>query len=97
MDVQGGLTQKRVDLYMSSYLIDCILCRNPFSKIGCIWTQTEAPVNVSYQILSAHKYVGYYKLICEEFLIPLYEIIFLKDANCLCDNTMEVIREYGDY
>ena len=75
----GGLTQKRAEFYMSSYLIDYILSRHPFPKLGCIWNKTEAPVSVAYQILWAHKYVGYYKLICEEFLIPLYWIIFLKE------------------
>ena len=81
---------------MSSYLIDCILCRHPFSKIGCIWTQNETLVYVSYHILWERKYAGFYKLICEEFLMPLYELIFLKEPNCLSYNSMEVIYEYGD-
>ena len=29
--------------------------------------------------------------------MPLYELIFLKDPNCLSDNAMDVICEYGDY
>ena len=43
------------------------------------------------------KYAGFYKLICEEFFMPLYELIFLKEPNFLSDNAMEVICEYGDY
>ena len=82
---------------MSSYLIDCILSRHPFSKLGCIWKRTEAPIYIAYQILWAHKYTSYYKLICEEFIIPLYWLIFLKEPNFLYDNVMEVISEYGDY
>ena len=82
---------------MSYYLIDCIMCRNPFSKLGYIWTQTESPICVSYQILWAHKYAGFYKLICEGFMIPLYELIFLKESNYLSNNAMEVISKYGDY
>ena len=35
---QGGITQKISEFYMSFYLIDCILCRHPFAKLGCIWT-----------------------------------------------------------
>ena len=80
---------------MSSYLIDCI--RHLFSKLGYIWTQTEAPVYVAYQIFWAHKYVRFYKLIREEFFMPLYELIFLKEPNFMSDNAIEVINEYGDY
>ena len=29
--------------------------------------------------------------------MPLYKLIFLKEPNCLFDNAMEVICEYGDY
>ena len=29
--------------------------------------------------------------------MPLYELIFLKEPECLSENTMEVICEYGDY
>ena len=94
---QGGITQRRLEFYMSSYMIDCILCRNPFSKLGCIWTWTETPLSVVYQILWAHRYAGFYKLICEEFLIALYELIFLKEPNCLFDDAMDAICEYGDY
>ena len=82
---------------MSSSLIDCILCKHPFAKLGCIWTQTESPIYVAYQILWAHRYAGFYKLICEEFFMPLYEMIFLKEPNYLSNNSMEVINEYGDY
>ena len=33
---QGGLTRKKAELYMSYYLIDCILSRYSFPKLGCI-------------------------------------------------------------
>ena len=82
---------------MSPYLIDCILTRHLFDKLGCIWNKIEAPVYMAYQILWANKYANYYKLICEEFLIPLYWIIFLKEPNCLYDNAMAIISEYGYY
>ena len=90
------MTQNRDELYMSSYLIDYILSSHSFPNLGCIWNKTEVPIYIAYQILWSHKYTGYYKMICEEFLIPLYEIIFLREPNCLSDNAMEVISEYGD-
>ena len=51
---------------------------------------------VAYQILWAHKYHSYYKSICEEFLIPLYQLIFLEECKCLSEGALESIREFGD-
>ena len=48
---RGGITQKRSKFYMSSYLIDCILCKFLFAKIGYIWTQNKTLMYVAYQIL----------------------------------------------
>ena len=52
---------------------------------------------MSYQIPWVDRYASYYKLICEDFLKPLYWIIFLKEPNFLSENAMAVISEYGDY
>ena len=32
----GGVSQKRSEFYMSSILIDCILCNQPFPRLRCI-------------------------------------------------------------
>ena len=32
----GGVSQKRSEFYMSSILIDCILCNQPFPNMRCI-------------------------------------------------------------
>ena len=53
--------------------------------------------SVAHQILWVHKYSSFYKLICEEFLMPLYELIFLKESNCISESAMGVICEYVDY
>ena len=83
--------------YMGSYLIDCMLFLHPFPKLNCDWDHTKTPVYATYQILWAHKYSSYYNLVCEEFLMPLYELIFVKEPNCLIQGAMEVICVYGDY
>ena len=73
---QGGLTQRKSEFYMGSYFIDCILCIHPFPKLNCDWDPT--PVYATYHILWAQKYASYYKMIREDFLMPLYELIFVK-------------------
>ena len=52
---------------------------------------------MAYKILWAYRYESYYMLLCEEFLIPLYWIIFLKEPNYLYRNAMVVISVYGEY
>ena len=69
---QEGLQQRKSEFYMSSFLVDCILYRHRFEKLNCIWKGGKAPIYSAYQILGAHKYHNHYKMICEEFPIPLY-------------------------
>ena len=52
---------------------------------------------MAYKILWSYQYASYYMLLCEEFLIPLYWIIFLKEPNNLSRNAMVVISAYGHY
>ena len=37
----GGLTQRKYDFYMGSFLIDCILYTHPFPKLNCDWDPTK--------------------------------------------------------
>ena len=80
---QGVLTQRNSEFYMGYYLIDCILCLHQLPNLNCYWDPTKTVVYATYQILWFHKYASYYKMICEEFLIPLYELIFVKEPECL--------------
>ena len=80
---------------MSSFLIDCILYRNQFEKLKCVWIEGKYPIYIAYQIMGAHKYHNNYQLICEEFIRPLYKLIFLEDFPCLSEGAVESIKEYG--
>ena len=82
---------------MSSFLIDCILYRLRFEKLNCVWKEGKTPIYVANQILGAHKYHNHYHLICEEFIRPLYKLIFLEECPCLSEGAVESIKEYGDY
>ena len=94
---QEGLKQSKLEFYMSSFLLDCILYRHKFEKLNCVWKEGKAPIYVAYQIMGAHKYHTHYQLICEEFIRPLYRLIFLEDFPCLSEGTVESIKEFGDY
>ena len=91
-----GLLQRKSEFYMGSYLIDCILCLYTFLKLNCSWNESKTPIYTAYHILWAHKYHKFYKLICKELLIPLYQLIFLEECKCMSKGSLEVISEYGD-
>ena len=81
---------------MGSFLIDCILCLHPFERIKCTWKGGKAPNYTTYQILWGHKYHNHYDLICEEFLIPLYQLIFLEEYKFLSEGARESIKDFRD-
>ena len=77
---------------MSSILIDRILFTQPFPALKCQWDKDKTPVYVAYQLLWAHKYYSHYKEICENFIMPLYTLIFLVECNCMSEKALEVVQ-----
>ena len=73
----GGVSQNKLEFYMSSFLVDYILCTHQFPALNCKWDKTKTPVYSAYQLFWAHKYYSSYKNICEDFIMPLYKLIFL--------------------
>ena len=51
----------------------------------------------AYKLFWAHKYYSYYKEICENFIIPLYTLIFLVECNCMSEESMKVVQDNGHY
>ena len=45
----GGVSQKRSKFYMSSILVDCILCNQPSPGLRCIWDRERMPVYSAYK------------------------------------------------
>ena len=82
---------------MSTILIDCILCNQPFPGLRCIWDRERIHVYSAYKPLWAHKYHSHYREVCEHFIMPLYTLIFLKECDCMSKEALEVIEEYDDY
>ena len=91
----GGVSQKRSEFYMSSILVDFILCNQTFPGLRCIWDRKRMPVYAAYKPLWAHKYHSHYQEICEQFIMPLYTLIFLKECDCMSEEALQVIGEYA--
>ena len=51
----------------------------------------------AYKIFLAHKYYKHYKDICEHIIMPLYNLIFLTECNCMSEEALKVIEEYANY
>ena len=92
---QEGLRQSKSEFYMSSFLIYYTLYCHRFKKLNFMWKGGKSRIYIAYQILGTHKYHSHYQLICEEFLRPLYQLIFLEECPCLSEGALESIREYG--
>ena len=94
---QEGFLYWKFEFYMGSFLINSILFLNPFERLNYSWKEGKSPIFLAYQLLWTHKYHISYKLICEELLIPLYQLIFLSECKCMYEGAWEAIMEYGDY
>ena len=93
----GGVLQKKSEFYMSSILVDCILCTQPFPALRCNWDRDSTPVYIAYKLFWAHKYYSHYKEICEHFIMPLYTLILLTKCNCMSEEAFKLIEEHGSY
>ena len=82
---------------MSSILVDCILCTQSFPYLKCQWDKDKSPVYDSYQLLWEHKYFSHYKNICEDFIMPLYTLIFLVECNCMSKEALNIVQDNGHY
>ena len=92
-----GFLYWKFEFYMGSFLINSILFLNPFERLNYSWKEGKSPIFLAYQLLWTHKYHISYKLICEEFLMPLYQLILLEECKCMYDGSWDAIMEYGDY
>ena len=79
----GGVLQKKWEFYMSLFFIDCILCTQSFPTLKCEWDKAKSPVYAAYHLSWAHKYFNHYKSICDDFIMPLYKLIFLAERDCM--------------
>ena len=51
----------------------------------------------AYKLFWAHKYYNHYKEIWENFIMPLYTLIFLAKCNYMSEEALEVVQNNGNY
>ena len=95
--VLRGVSQKKSEFYMSSFLIDCILCIQQFPTLNFQWDKAKTHVYSAYQLFWEHKYFNHYKSICEDSIMPLYRLIFLTECNCMFEEGLKIVEYKGHY
>lgn len=88
---------KQIIFYMSSYLPDAICAQN---SIPCMsWTSSpkEPIVHIYCKFLSECSYKGVIEKLTNNFLIPLYRLIFQEEPPCMSHQVMEVVLELEDW
>ena len=93
-EAQEGLHLSKFEFYRTSFLVDCILYHHRFEGLKFTWMGGNAPIYIAYQMLGSHKYHKHYQVIREEFLMPLYKLIFLEECLSLFEGALESIKEY---
>ena len=49
------------------------------------------------QVVVWHKYYNHYKEICENFIMPLYTLIFMTECNSMSEEAFKFNEEHGIY
>jgi hypothetical protein len=62
--------------HMTSYLLDVMCIYHTYPQIGWVWKPSDPPIHIYNKVLWEHKYCFEYQKICNNFLIPLYHLIF---------------------
>jgi len=83
--------------FMSSYLLDIAYVVNIFSRMGWQWQPNEALIHVYCQILWECHFIIHYTKIYENFIAPMYKLIFYEPTQCMTKKTMHAISEVGDW
>ena len=61
------------------------------------WDKDRALEYTACKLFWAHKYYTYYREICENFIMPLYTLIFLEECNFMLEEAFKVMQELGIY
>jgi len=82
---------------MFSYLLDVVCSCQEFPGMDWAWTPSENVVNVYYKFLSECSYRGIMARLFDQFIAPLYTMIFEQDLTYMSHATMEALLNIVDW
>jgi hypothetical protein len=77
--------------YMASYFLDFMCTRNIVADMNLRWHVAKLPVHVYFSMLWENGYKKSYSLICDEFIVQIYFILFKKECPRLSTATKKMI------
>ena len=80
LDIQLKMIRKEHKFYMSSYLLDVICASREYPSLGWKWTPSLPSIHVYYKMIWENKYKEDYDRICDGLFVPIYQILFGKEA-----------------
>jgi len=83
--------------YMDSYLLEIICARNVFSRMNLRWHTLELLVHVYFNILWENRYKKSYSLICNQFIIRIYFLLFKKECPSMLEETKRIVYDVGHW
>jgi hypothetical protein len=83
--------------HMASYMLYVIYGRNVFAAMNLRWHVAKLHVHVYFDILWENIYKKYYALICNEFIVRIFFIIFKREFSRLFVATKKMILKLGHW
>jgi hypothetical protein len=81
--------------YMASYLLDVMCARNIFTDMNMSWHVIEISVHICFSVLWENMSKRSYSLICNEFIMQIYFILFKKEFSRLSVAAKKMISKVG--
>jgi hypothetical protein len=94
---KGAPGPKQPGFFMSSYLLDVVCASNCFPGMGWYWNPTSFPIHVYCFQLWEKNYRRHFYDICDNFMAPLYVMIYNQNPLRLSPKSMQVVKDIGDW
>jgi hypothetical protein len=88
--------RKYPNFHMSLYLLDIMCSVHAYLEMGWAWKSSDPPIHVYYKILWEHKFCCEYQRICDQFFIPLFQLLFCEPAPCMPNKSHTIIGRVGE-
>lgn len=87
----------KVEIYMSSYILDAICAQQEFLGLRWNWSPTETVINTYCKLLSECSFRGVITQLSDHFVTLFYKMIFKQDPPCMSKATMEALMDIIDW
>lgn len=84
-------------IYTYTYILDAICAQQEFSGLKSAWTPTDTVVNTYYKMLFECNFKGVITQLSNQFVTPVYKMIFEQDPPCMSKAAMDALIDIADW